>query len=221
MKGLKRNLIFWATTYEKVAGAMFLGIAVYIFMMTFVGGGLSIEELKKSFLGYIWLFIAISAFINGFSGSLNYFPQTISMGSTRRSSFIAMQVMQHVIMLQYILIGVVAYYFLDREMLVKLAKLGCSVIGGVLVLIALANLVCICSVKFGRGVGMVVYIGGILLGVLLVFVAILFADGDGEAVLDALSGFLSKPYLLLIGVLADVVTTGVYYRLSLKQDLQF
>lgn len=221
MKGLKKNLIFWATTYEKVAGAMFLGIFFYIFMMTFVGGGSSIEELKSSFLGYIWLFIAISAFVNGFSGSLNYFPQTISLGSTRRSSFIGMQVMQHVIMLQYILIGAVAYYFLDKDMLVQLSKIGLSVIGGVLVLIALANLVCICSVKFGRGVGMAVYIVSILLGVVLVFVAIVFADGERETVLDVISGFLSKHYLLLIGVLADVVTNGVYYRLSLKQDLQF
>lgn len=221
MKGLKKNLIFWAATYEKVAGAMFLGIAVYIFMMSFGGDGLSIEELKSSFLGYIWLFIAISAFINGFSGSLNYFPQTISLGSTRRASFIAMQVMQHVIMVQYLVIGAVAYYFLDKGILKQLIYAGLSIIGCVLMLIALANLVCICSVKFGRAVGMAVYIACIILGVVLALVVSFSADGDREVILNMMIGFIGKPYLLLAGVLADIVTAGIYYRISLKQDLQF
>ena len=221
MKGLKKNLIFWAVTYEKVAGAMFLGIFVYVFMMAFVGGTISLEELKSSFLGYIWLFIGISAFVNGFSGSLSYFPQTISLGSTRRASFTGMQIMQHVIMFQYLVIGIAAYFFLDKVLLGKLVQMGFSIIGGVLLLIALSNLVCICSVKFGRTVGVGVYIAGILAGVALVLFVIFSADGNAEDIFNAISENCSKPYLFLGGILADAVTMAVYYRMSLKQDLQF
>ena len=221
MKGLKKNLIFWAVTYEKVVGAMFLGIFVYVFMMAFVGGGISPEELRSRFLGYIWLFIGISAFVNGFSGSLSYFPQTISLGSTRRASFTGMQIMQHVIMLQYLVIGIVAYFFLDQEMLVKLLQMGLSIIGGVLLLIALSNLVCICSVKFGRTVGMVVYIVTFISVLVGVCVVLFINSGNKEDIFHAISEICSKPYLFLGGILADAVTMALYYRMSLKQDLQF
>lgn len=180
MKDLKKNLIYWGLTFEKLTLAMIFGIVVYVLVMTLMGGGFSEEELKESLLVYTWLFILISVFINGFFAANSYFPMTISLGSTRTVSFTAMQIMQHVILVQYILLSGVAYYFLNREVFDFLATCVLSIIGGIMTLMALSNVTCIISRRFGQVAGMIVYIGSLIIVVAAVVIFIISADSENE-----------------------------------------
>lgn len=215
MKSMKKNLVFWAITYEKMAMAMLLGILVYYFMMSMMNS-FSIEELR-GIIGFMVVFLSIMILSNGYAGILSYFPQSISMGTTRKSSFIAMQVMQHVIAIQFLLLGGISYYMVDRAEFDKLMEVGVSIGGGVLTLIALSNLVCSTFGKFSKNVGTVLYVLGIVAGVVVTIVLIL-SDWTAEGNVRA---FLAKPYLLLGGILADIIAIGIYYRVIKKQDLQF
>ena len=41
MKDLKKNLIYWGMTFQKLSLSMIIGILVYVFVMTLMGGGFS------------------------------------------------------------------------------------------------------------------------------------------------------------------------------------
>lgn len=215
MRSMKKNLVFWAMTYEKMAMAMLLGILVYYFMMSMMNS-FSIEELR-GIIGFMVVFLSIMILSNGYAGILSYFPQSISMGTTRKSSFIAMQVMQHVIAIQFLLLGGISYYMVDRTEFDKLMEVGVSIGGGVLILIALSNLVCSTFGKFSRNVGTVLYVLGIVAGV-VVTIVLMLSDWTEEGTVRE---FFMKPYLLIGGILADIIAIGIYYRVIKKQDLQF
>jgi len=156
MKSVRKNLVFWAITYEKMVMAMLMGMVVYVFMLGTMNG-FSNESLRN-ILGFASLFLSIMILSNGYAGILSYFPQSISMGTTRKTSFVAMQIMQHVIAIQFLIMGGVAYYMVDRAEFDKLMEMGLSIVGGVLILIALSNLVCSTFGKFSRNVGTTLYV---------------------------------------------------------------
>ena len=101
MKSVRKNLVFWAITYEKMVMAMLMGMVVYVFMLGTMNG-FSNESLRN-ILGFASLFLSIMILSNGYAGILSYFPQSISMGTTRKTSFVAMQIMQHVIAIQFLI----------------------------------------------------------------------------------------------------------------------
>ena len=225
MKDLKKNLIYWGMTFQKLSLSMILGIFAYVLVMVLMEGGFSEEEIKSAVLGYIWMVIPISVFINGFTASNSYFPMTISLGSTRKASFTAMQIMQHLIMVEYLLIGAAAYYFWNREVFDFLVMCVFTVIGVVLIFLALANMTWVISLKFGKA-GEAGYVATLLviLAVLVIFF-IISANTEDErymgVFLDSVRSFVQKPYLFVIGIIADAVSIGMYFHAMKKKDLQF
>lgn len=226
MKGLKKNLIYWGISFERLAMAMLAGIAIYAVMMCFMGGnivgeGAGIEEYAQTLLGYLWMFALIGIFMNGFTAALSYYPMSISLGSTRKASYVGMQIMQHAITFQYLLIGAIGYYVFDREIFWELGKILLSIIGIFLGLIALTNVTCIISAKFGKIAAFVVYIVSLVLIVVTVVIVVLSGQGAVEGYKLMIQNILLKPYVFIGALVADAVTIGIYYSLVKKQDLQF
>lgn len=226
MKGLKKNLIYWGMSFERLAMAMLAGIAVYAVMMCFMGGnivgeGAGIEDYAQALLGYLWIFAFIGIFMNGFTAALSYYPMSISLGSTRKASYVGMQIMQHVIMLQYLLIGAIGYYIFDRATFWELGKVLFTIIGVFLALIALTNVTCIFSAKFGKIAAFVVYIVSLVLIVVTVVIVVLSNQGEVEGYKLMIQNILLKPYVFIGALAADAVTIGLYYSVVRKQDLQF
>lgn len=215
MKSMKKNLVFWAMTYEKMAMAMLMGMVVYVFMLGAMNG--FSNETVRNIMVFMSFFLCLMILSNGYSGVLSYFPQSVSMGTTRKDSFIAMQIMQHVIAIQFLVMGGIAYYMVDRAEFAKLMEMGISIVGGVFILIALSNLVCSTFGKFSRNVGTALYVLAVVAGV-VVGVLLLLSDRTGDG---TVGDFFAKPYLFLGGILADILAIGIYYQIIKKQDLQF
>lgn len=220
MKGLKKNLIYWGYTFEKLAVALLAGIAVYTVMMCLMEGGINIEDFSRFLLGYLWIFAFIGIFMNGFTAALSYFPMSISLGTSRKASFWAMQIMQHLIMLQYLVIGAVAYYLFDKELFFNMGKMVLSILGLFLALMTLTNITCICSAKFGKIAGLVVYIVSLILIVATVVIVLLSGQGELDGFEEVIRSIVMKPYLFVGALLADVITIGLYYLVAKKQDLK-
>jgi len=225
MKDLKKNLIYWGKTLEWLSVSMIVGILCYVLAMSFMGGSFSEEELKNSLLGYVWIFVCISIFVNAFTATSTYFPLTISLGSTRKGSFAAMQIMQHVIVFQYLILGAVAYYFFEREIFGFMMKCSLTIVGAFLLLMTLANVTCMVWARYGKTVGIVVYIVSLIIVVALVVVVMISATTNEEryqgAFLEMMREWMQKPYLFIIGAVFDAVSVGLYYRAQKKNDLQF
>lgn len=215
MKSMKKNLVFWAMTYEKMAMAMLMGMVVYVFMLGMMNG--FSNETVRNIMGFMSFFLCLMILSNGYSGVLSYFPQSVSMGTTRKDSFIAMQIMQHVIAIQFLVMGGIAYYMVDRAEFAKLMEMGISIVGGVFILIALSNLVCSTFGKFSRNVGTALYVLAVVAGV-AVTIVLMLSDRTAEG---NVGEFFTKPYLFFGGILADIIAIGIYYRVIKKQDLQF
>jgi len=219
MKSMKRSLIFWTIIFEKLAMALFVGIAVYIVMMSMMGS-FSIEE-ARNLMGFMALLFSVMIITNGYSGMVNYFPMSISMGTTRKTSFIAMQIMQHFMVVQFLVLGGIAYYVVDKAQFGRLMEVGISILGGTMILLALSNLVCSISSKFGIGVGTAWYVIALLVGIVVPILFVVLAQSDGEIIFERFRKFLTKPYLFIGGILADIIAIGSYYRIIKKQDLLF
>lgn len=221
MKGLKKNLIYWADIMERMTLAMLTGIAVYAVMMSLMGGAAGDEGTGiNGYIAYLWIFATISVFLNGFNGALNYFPMSISLGSTRKASYVGMQIMMHLMMLQNLLIIAVAYYGVDRETFNEIKGIALTIVGVFVAIIAFTNITCIVSVKFGKGVGMVVYVVSLLLVIGVAVIAALSADGNADNIVQLLQNILLKPYVFIGALAADVISIAAYYPVIKKQDLQ-
>lgn len=225
MKGLKKNLIYWGYSFERIALAMLVGIVFYFVMMCFVQGDLGsenagIEAYTQSLLGYLWIFACIGIFINGFTAALSYYPMSIFLGSSRRASFWAMQIMQHLVMLQYLLLGAAAYYVLDRTLFFDLRKMVFTMIGGGLALLALSHVTCICSAKFGRIAGIVVYIVSVILITVAAVILVVSGEGAPAGYEQIMQDILRKPYVFIGALMVDGITMWLYYLVVKKQDLQ-
>lgn len=220
MKSLKKDLMFWAIIYEKMMVAMSMGIMVYFAMMAMTNSDFTLGDWS-SMIGFLGVFLCVMVLSNGYTGVLSYFPQSISMGTTRKSSFVSMQIMQHVMAFQILVIGAILYYLIDRAKFEVLMEVGVSVLGGILLLIALSNFICSTFGKFSRTVGTTLYMIAVLVAVVIMVLILFPTLTDRESILGNFRDVLAKPYLFLGGILADAVAIGVYYRIIRKQDLQF
>lgn len=218
MKDLKRNLIYWGKTFEQLTLAVMAGVLVYALMELLMNGTAS---LKTELLGYVWLFTCVVIFVFGNTAVYSYFPLTVSLGSSRKTSFLVMQVMHHLCAIQYLLFGGVCYFFLDREMLTVLAVCLPTIFGVLLLLLAITNLTCMISLKFGKAIGIIAYVVLVLLIIGTFVVIMVSGDTENGAMPEEVIDVIHKPHLLWIGIMADIVSIGCYYPVMKKVDLKF
>lgn len=220
MKGMKSSLIYWGWILEKMMLTLIAGILCYLVVMVFISGGFD-EEMLKMIPQFVCMVICISAFMNVLSGVNTYFPLSVSLGSTRKASYVAMQIIQHLIMLEYLILGAAVYFLTQKEAFLVLTEYVLTIIGAVFLLLALANLAGMVSARFGRTAGVITYLCIFVAVVAVILVGGISGKLDDLMFLDTLGDFARKPYLLMIGILLDSMVIGSYYTVIKKQDLQF
>lgn len=200
MIAIKRNLKYWGYSIEMLLVPV-LGVMAMLGLFEYMGDGL--EAAFEYLLNFMPMMCTILMAMLGFVGVGTYFPFSMSMGSTRKASFVGMQVMAHVMAVQIVLLtaglnfayahlcgaGNTLYTFATYSFWVFLSSGICSVISAV-------------SIKFGRVWATIAYILFAVIGGVALTVALrIVADGDvsmtvqliglaGSFVFDVLMGFI-------------------------------
>lgn len=223
MKGIGRNLLYWGAILEKTAlmmGAWVIGIVVFI---TFMSGENFMEEMGKQLPSYLIMVSIIFVFANAFNNLQIYFPITVSLGSGRRQSFIAMQVMQHLVVAEYVAAVYIFFYLADTRIWNLLTGYFMGVAGIYFIWLAMGNLISAVTLRFGKAIGVIFYIA-----VLMTVIGIVtFGAASAGARMDLinLSGMDIKifkaPWILLAGAVLDLCIITVFYAIVRKKNLQF
>lgn len=223
MRGLGRNMKFWIRTLEGFTLGALLGMAVAsVFVAASSEGDLWLEILT-TLPAYLVMATPLLCFTNAYSSLNTYFPLTVSLGSDRKSSFVAMQIAQHFIVLQLLIIGLLlalpAWFEGDEWFWLIKAALTASFL-----LMGSGMLSCTIFLKFGRSVGVVVYLISLVIIVLAFVWVVLSLIDDSITITVSFSGaaaLLNKPWMLLVAIGFDAAMIGVLYRNVCKTDLQF
>lgn len=223
MRGLGRNMKFWIRTLEGSTLGALLGMAVAsVFVAASSEGDLWLETLT-ALPAYIVMATPIICFSNAYSSLNTYFPLTVSLGSDRKSSFIAMQIVQHFIVLELLIIGILlalpAWFEGDEWFWLIKAALAASFL-----LMGLGMLSSTIFLKCGPGVGVVVYLISVVI-IALAFVWVVLSLIEDSITITAsfswAAALLNKPWMLPAAIGFDAAMIGVLYRNICKTDLQF
>ena len=219
MQGLKSNIRYWGYTLEYML-LVVLGTLLLICVMT---GFDNLSNLHMLYLEMISdmgvLYILLMMCMLAFSGAVSYLPFTLSMGSTRKNSFLGMQIVMHFMEVQLVAIVMIAKAILGK--LDEFGKVSYMVILLVTVLflaIAIGNFISVAVLRFSRTVGFVVYFG--ILALVVIGLAFLVGYGAGlESIRPFLSNFLRGP-VVLIALALDALSIAVYYRVVRKLEVR-
>lgn len=103
MKGIGRSIHYWLINLEKIFLAM-VGSVVLMSVLLGMNDGMSFIEILNIYLPMMGGIFAIAIML---SASTHYIPQSLSMGATRKETYIAMEIGTHLIMLQTLLLAVI------------------------------------------------------------------------------------------------------------------
>lgn len=170
MAAIKRNLKYWGYSVELLV-LVVLGITLLLGVLEYLGDGM--EEALDYLSGYMPMMCIICMSMLGFVGVGTYFPFSMSMGSTRKASFVGMQVMAHAMAIQIVLIT--ALVNIVQEQLFDAGRPSFTLVTylfWVFFSTGICNVISAISIKCGRVWATIVYIlfacvGGIGLTVVL------------------------------------------------------
>ncbi|MBE5884413.1 MAG: hypothetical protein E7291_08385 [Lachnospiraceae bacterium] len=222
MKSLGRNLKYWVWNMEKQGLYMLLWIFIMVGLMTFIEGEYTTGVFVKTLPQYIFMIMFIFNFTNSFSGVITYLPLTVSLGSDRKSSYIAMQIALHLVMLEFMLIGLIpAMQIWFKESSGEKTLLLIAVLALSFLLMGIGSVISAVSLRFGKGVGVALYLVSIF-AVIAAIAVVVILIGNGIISRD-LSWIRSviKPWLIVVCVVFDVCMMLLLYRCVSKRDLQF
>ena len=219
MQGLKSNIRYWGYTLEYML-LVVLGTLLLICVMT---GFDNLSNLHIMYLEMISdmgvLYILLMMCMLAFSGAVSYLPFTLSMGSTRKNSFLGMQIVMHFMEVQLAGIVIIAKAILGK--LDEFGKVSYMVILLVTVMflaIAIGNFISAAVLRFSRTVGFIVYFG--ILALVAIGFAFFVGYGAGlESIRPFLSNFLRGP-VVLIALALDALSIAVYYRVVRKLEVR-
>lgn len=219
MQGLKSNIRYWGYTLEYML-LVVLGTLLLICVMT---GFDNLSNLHIMYLEMISdmgvLYILLMMCMLAFSGAVSYLPFTLSMGSTRKNSFLGMQIVMHFMEVQLVAIVMIAKAILGK--LNEFGKVSYMVILLVTVLffaVAIGNFISAAVLRFSRTVGFIVYFG--ILALVVIGLAFFVGYGAGlESIRPFLSNFLRGP-VVLIALALDALSIAVYYRVVRKLEVR-
>ena len=220
-KGFGRNLLYWGLTMQKTLLQMVAMMTLIAAFMTLMDG----EDYLKGFLNqmsvYLIMIAIMTVFMNAINGLNIYLPVTVSLGSTRRKSFIALQLMEHVQMAEYVL-AICILWFLNRpQILTALAQYKLALLSAPFWILGIGGIVGIAITRLGRTWGLVLYISFIVLASVT---GIIYSPAESSFFLqqsDNILNFLRGPWMLPMGILIDASMRYGHYRLICKKDLQF
>lgn len=186
MNGIYRNLRFWGRNYECMLGWIIAALACIPVISCLLVGNPGEILAAMSDIGNSSLYIPMFLILIGMNGATTYFPFSVSMGSSRRDSFIGMVIMIHVIGLELLLL-MAALGSLSGSSLEELVPTVavCLFLG-----LFLNNLLCAITFRFGRNAAFSVY----MLTILTVIIGVLVYH-----MVNATVGITGFPKILEVG----------------------
>lgn len=220
-KGIGRNLLYWGYTMQKTTLQMIAMILLIVAFSVLMDGGNFVEAFLLQLPNYLFMLAFMTVFMNSMNGLSVYFPVTVSLGSSRKQSFIAMQLVQHIQLAEYAVALYLVFFFTQPEALALAAPYKLMILGIFFALLGMGSLVGAAMTKFGRTLGTVFYIGVVIVVVVL---GVLCGTAGRNAFLllnGGTNGLLTGPWILAAGILFDGLMILLLYRLLRKKDLQF
>ena len=215
MQGIKRNLRYWGYTMEYFV-LVVLGTLLLISVLTGLDDPANLPKNTLRLIadmGFLYLFLMTCMI--AFSGAGGNISLSLSMGSTRKDSFIGMQIMLHLIEVQLAVIVLLA-----NAALGKLDVFGDSILYtcinyGAIVFcsIAVGNLISASILRLGRGAGLVIYFGILLVMLLGVAGLVVFKPVE-------LMAALAKGPAILIGIVLDGISIAICYKVVKKLEVR-
>ncbi|MGN0432707.1 MAG: hypothetical protein ACI4EQ_10175 [Lachnospiraceae bacterium] len=214
MQGIKRNLRYWGYTMEYFVLVM-LGTLLLISVLTGLDDPANLPKNTLRLIadmGFLYLFLmtCMIAFSSG-----GYMSLTLSMGSTRKDSFIGMQIMLHLIEAQLAVIVLLANAVVGKLDAFGDSILYTCIVYGAIVFgsIAVGNLILASILRLGRGAGFVIYFGILLVMLLGVAGLVVFKPVE-------LIAALVKGPVILIGIVLDGISIAICYKVVKKLEVR-
>lgn len=221
MKEFVKNMKYWGYTLETISLGMILVALIVVAFMTVIEGGDFFHTFFEQVPYFLMMMMGIGSFVNVINGINIYLPLTVSLGSTRKDSFIGMQLTQHLIMVQNLILFCLLISIGSKDLFRLISLFMPTVIGICLFLIAMGNVIGAFYMRFGRIVGMILYV--VIMIVMVGFFVVMGVSYElGELNIGmSLGDFLFGPYILLAGILLDALVITWFYLTLRKQNLQF
>lgn len=222
MAGLKRNLRYWMSFMQRQMLAVLLGIVAMLVAFSLLWGENILEIYLERMPMYLAMMIMITILSNAYAGMTTYFPMTISLGSDRKSSLIAMVLSNHLMQLELVLVCILPtlpYGFHGDvgkwSMAVMLA------LALAFFMLGLGAVISILAVRASRTVVFLVYVLSLIITILGVIVVLILIEEQVIVLGLTLEELLMSPLFLVIGIVFDVVMECVMYKVIRNKDLQF
>lgn len=152
MKGIGRSIHYWFINLEKVFLAMTGTVAVMSVLMG-TGEVVSFVEMLNLYLPMMGGIFAIAIML---TASTYYIPQSLSMGATRKETYIAMEIMTHLVLVQALILAVILNILLPEA----IWQTDYIVISAAcyLTFAGIGNVMCAGGLKLGGRAAMIIYI---------------------------------------------------------------
>lgn len=203
MNGIYRNLRFWGRNYENMLGWIILSLAcVAVISCLLVGNPKEIAALAD--IGNASLYVPMYLILIGMNGAATYFPFSVSMGSSRRDSFIGMVIMIHVIGLEILLLMVVLGSLSGSSLVELVPTIAVCLFLGLF----LNNLLCAVTFRFGRNAAAGVYMMTsltVIIGVLVYHMVNATVGITGFQKILEIRKMLPLQTWIVIGVIAAIL----------------
>lgn len=219
MDGLMRNLRYWSRTI----GPMVLMIVAMVLGISLVTELEDIGNIPIAFcrtmseFGMLYMIFIMG--ILGFTVTNNYMPFTLSMGSTRRDSFAGMEIMLHLTGL--VMVGII----IGAGIITGRKASGILFVSSIIIWllsVALCNFVGWAQLRFGKAVGLILYILVLFVGVvgMTVLAAMNEAGTFQKLGLPALYESGWQLAAVAAAIVADIVLLLLYKRKVRKMEVR-
>lgn len=208
MNGIYRNLRFWGRNYEYMLGGIIVVLACIPVISCLLVGNPGEIFATMTDTEYVAIYIPMWLILIGINGAATYFPFSVSMGSSRRDSFIGMVIMIHVIALEILLLMVVLGSLSGSSS----PKLVPTVAAYLFLSLFANNLLCAIMFRFGRNVAVGVYMMTFLtaiIGVLVYHMVNATVGITGFPKISEIGKMLPIQAWIVIGVVAAILLDAV------------
>lgn len=211
MNGVIRSVRYWLMNMEKVFLAM---IGTVILMSVLLGSDedLGVVSMLNLYLPMMGGIFAIAIMM---SASTQFIPQSLSMGATRKDTFIGMEFVMHLVMLQTVLVAVIFNNVLPQPIWTT----DFIIVSAILYLVCtgIGNAMCAGGLKLGNRAAMIIYV--VMVMIVAVFAGVLgamtgFKDGEMASVL------MIFRKLWIVAIIFDVAMGAVCYMALRKHEVR-
>lgn len=223
MSGYKRSFLYWFRIMEQ---QFLIWIGTILVFAVIFGTG---EDSREMLASYLPMMSAIMIMVFCMNGPVLYIPQGISFGATRREIFTGMEIIMHLITLQIALLSILVIQidsesgilgYLTYNAFMNKAEM-CKLFGTFYLLVcSLGNGVNVVTIKFGKTVGMIVYILCVIVftigAVFTINLALL--EDMGSALITNLSTILTAG--IAGSVILDVLVIAAGYLVIRKYEVR-